>query len=538
MQNPTLSVNFNLDNESGTYKYFNFTNTTVWTDGYDAANAIGYFKVTYPDGNLRIGSFDTPDVDGADVTYDGLLIPTVTNGGFMVGMYTFQLFIKYDNGVDPVEYFESAISSFLFDPCSGIFDNCTGLVKKACGKLTTNPFTQVLVWKDTTGYCAPTTITRSLSLKFFDGNGDAVEPPAINSPTLTYSYTWANVAYTFYINTLVTYVTDNVTVTIRVNLTYGYTIPAEYNLCSLINCYIAYVDSFFNRAAKLGGANLMPSTDYSDYIWLTGTVQALYQVIYCTGKESKAMSYYDDIKQFLAIKVPGCHCGCVDSTTPVQITPYNPATPTTYTFEGIDQIVVTVDESNHVTIGLDEDYLALLNALIAAGPAEPITSTDGSVTVSGSDLSIRNHMSVIVDIAPNAWPVTFTQSNFNRSGNYFKATINLKMVKGADNSVPANLAEYKASDFIIYINDFLTTALPGDSVVPDKIDIHCVQIIMADSDGTSDLSYPVDVVPELCGRDAAGFYLRLVDRTDGLIISGDRAVNTILSIKLTLKINH
>jgi hypothetical protein len=121
MQNPTLSVNFNLDNESGTYKYFNFTNTTVWTDGYDAANAIGYFKVTYPDGNLRIGSFDTPDVDGADVTYDGLLIPTVTNGGFMVGMYTFQLFIKYDNGVDPVEYFESAISSFLFDPCSGIF---------------------------------------------------------------------------------------------------------------------------------------------------------------------------------------------------------------------------------------------------------------------------------------------------------------------------------------------------------------------------------------------------------------------------------
>lgn len=540
MQNPTFTINFNLDSESATYGKFNMVATTVWTDGYTAANADGYFKVTYPDGNIRIGNFDTPDITGTplDLTYDGLAIPTVTGGGFMVGMYTFQLFCKYDNGVDPAEYFESAITSFNFSPCSGIFDVCTGKVKPACGKLTANPFTQVLIWCDKTPYCSPDTITRSLSLKFFDGEGTAVEPAAVNSPTLTYSYEWVNVAYTFYINTLVTYVTENVTVTIRVVLTYGYTLTSDYNLCNLINCYVSYVDSFNNRANKLGGAALMPETEFSDFVWLTGVVQALFQVIQCTGKESKAMAYYDEIKSFLAIKVPGCNCGCVDSTTPTVITPYNPAVPGSYTFEGENNITVTVDESNHVTIGIDNEFLAQLILLIDGGPVEPITSEDESVTVDGWDLSVRNHMSVTVDVDPNDWPVVFTQANFNRSGTFYKSSINFKIVKDATNAEPANLTEYKDNDFIIYINDFLTTPLEEDAVVTDKIDLHSVQIVMTESGGSTDLSYPTDVVMEICGRDDAGFYVRLVDKADGMIVSGDRVVNTISTIKITLKINH
>ena len=541
MPTPTFTVNFDLDSASGTYKYFNLLATTVWDAPYAIADTVGYWEVTYPDGTIRTGNFPDPDESGATVNFDTLLIPTVTGGGFQVGVYKFQLFQQWDNGVDPAEEFESAITTFSFDPAAGVFDNCTGLLKKPTGLLEVNCFTQVLTWKDTTNYGSPTTINRELYLAYFDGDGAAVTPGHVNAVTLTYNFTWVNVAYTFYINNLVTYVTGNVTVTIRVMLTYGYTITCDYNLCNLINCYIAYIDAFQKRANKLGGANLMPETDLSDYTWLTSTVQALYLVIGCSGKQSKAMSYYDQIQDFLEVKVPGCDCGCgcEDSTTPTQITPYNPATPTTYTFSGIQGITVTVDEDNHVVVKMNDAFYADLVALLASDPITEITSDDESVTIAGgNDLSVRNHMSVVFDINPTAWPVVVTQTNFNRSGNRYKVDIEINEVKDLVGTVPSNLVDYKANNFIMRIHDFLTTAIDPSNDVIDKIDLHTVQIQMIGAEGTNNPNYPAEVETEIIYKDDTGFYFRIIDRADGLPISGDRALNDIANIRMTLKINY
>lgn len=540
MPTSQFNVVFDLDSSSATFGKWILTSTTLWSTPYDEDDVIGYWDVTGPDYD-RVGSFGSPDVE-EDTTriFNTLEIPTATNGGLLVGTYTFTLHERWDNGVDPAEDFVSAVTTFYFNPTSGVFDDCTGLVKKACGNLTIDCFAQTLVWKDITNVGSPTTDDPSVFLNYSTPDG-FVEPSPVSSTQLTYQFTWVNVAYTFYIDRLLTYVdeinTPNVTVTIRITLSYGYILKCDQNLCNLITCWIQYNAKYKAQVNSLGGANLMPEVLTQDYNFIIGQITLFLSAQRCSGtlSQDETQKLYTDIANFFALN--GCSCRCVDSNTPTQITPYNPVIPGGYTFDAVYPLVVDVDGDNNVTYSLDEAWLALVTALISSGPA--ITSSDSSVTITGTttkNLTVHNRLDFVVTVTPTivSHDLTVTITNYSRQGTRYVASLasTKAQVIGYPHSTDALL---KAEYCVFYVKDFLTSPPGGE--IPDKITVGELQILNAGA-STTDFSQPKLFALEVFGRTTIGFYMRLVSMATGLPISVDSFLASISSFKSSISIKQ
>lgn len=539
MPTSQFTVIFDLDSESATFGKFILTSTTEWDSPYNEDDVVGYFNVTYPDGTIRTGSFASPDIE-EDTTriFNTLSIPTVTNGGVQVGMYTFQLFEKYDNGVDPEEDFQSAVTSYALNPPAGVFDSCTGLVKEACGNLKIDCFGQTLIWKDITNVGNPKTDAPSVWLNYSTPDG-FVEPSEVSAVQLTYQFTWVNVGYNYYIDRLLTYVdeqnTPNVTLTIRIKGSYASVMTCDQNLCNVVNCLVLYTIKYNNQVNSYGGANLLPAQTQADFVYITGLIQTFLAATRCTGQEYIVQTLYTQISNFF--KLNGCACQCVDSNTPTQISPYNPVIPDGYTFEGDDYIDVDVDGDNNVTISLNAAFAASIEALIASGLA--VTSTDESVTITGTstkNLAVKNSLAFVVTVTPTivSHDLTVTITNYTRQGTRYVAS--LAATKAQIINYPHATDALLKNEYCVFnIKDFLTTVPGGE--IPDKLDVGEIQILNAGASAT-DFSQPKRFILEVFGRTTTGFYVRLVSAITGLPISVDTFIAEISSLKISLKINQ
>ena len=77
---PSFTIIFDVDKNSATYGKWLFTDTTNYSAlGWNANDVIGWFNISYPNGNGYIGSQSSPDITGGG-TNNSISIPQDANG--------------------------------------------------------------------------------------------------------------------------------------------------------------------------------------------------------------------------------------------------------------------------------------------------------------------------------------------------------------------------------------------------------------------------------------------------------------------------
>lgn len=525
-----FTVVFDLDSDSATFENFIFTDITDYAAaGYDPADVIGFFSVTSPLGVYRVGSFTTPDTDGStsDFTYSDLAIPQIATDQYLLGGYTF----SYDIRIG-AEDFSSSIS-YSFCPPTTIVSTL-GEIQDACESHTINSICNILTITDTTNYGDYTTLTNEITLS----------PPALtalpdvsaNSLTLTYTYYWTGVAYSIYINSLVTYVTGNVTVSVRVTLTFTVTVNPAKLAAELLNCFIRFVEWYKTQAAFKGGAYNLPPTLNSD-IYLVGIYMQEFNAATQEGKWVIAENLIPQIEAIIDTYV-NCDCGC-DTTIPRYVDPYcncdGSGSSSNLTFTATYPVIQNGTGTN-INYALDPTFLDMVNNLTQV----TITSSDESVEVGTDpdyDLSVKHSLAFTATIqylAGNDPSVTVT--NVQRQGDryvsgYPLAVGDLQVI----NYPHGSLAALEAENAVFLVKNFLTT--PPGVEITDKLDVSEIIILNAGASAT-DFTQASLYRMELMGRTTTGFYFRLVDAVTGLAISMDSVISDLTSIQVTIKINQ
>ena len=525
-----FSVNFDLDSDSANFGYFVFTDNNPYAAaGYDPLDVIGYFKITGPLGVVRTGSFADPDTDGAtsDWEYAGTAIPQIAIDQYLLGGYTFEYFVQIG-----AEEFTSAIN-YTFCPPTTIVSSL-GAIQDACESHTINSICNVLDITNTTNYGAYTTLDTEITLS----------PPALtalpdvtaNSLTLSYTYYWVNVAYSIYINSLVTYVTGNVTVTVRVDLTFTISVSPAKLAAELMACFVRFVNWYMAQAALKGGAyNLNPvlNNDMQNVGIYISAFNAATQTGAWTTAEGLIPTIEAIINQYVS-----CNCGC-DTTIPRFVDPYcncdGSGSGSDLIFQATYPLVVQ-RSGDTIRYLIDPTFLAELEAI----PQVTIESSDSSVEVGTSpdyDLSVKNSLAFTATFLYSAGnDLSVTVANVQRQGDryvsgYPVAADDIQVINYPHGSVAALEAEYA----VFYVKDFLTT--PPGVEISDKIDLSELIILNAGATAT-DFSQPSLFRIELMGRTTLGFYFRLVDSVTDLPASIGDVINSLSSFQITCKINE
>jgi len=527
-----FTTNFDLDSDSATFGKFVFTDETDYVSaGYDPANVIGYFTITSPLGIYRTGSFTTPDTDGADpnFVYDTLDIPQVSIDQYLLGGYSFQ----YNIRIDGTEDFSTVVNYTFCPPVTIV--SAAGYIQQACESHTINSICQVLTINNTTNYGAYTTLEQEITLS----------PPALtslpdvtaNAAVLTYTYYYVSVAYSIYINSLVTYVTGSVTVTVRVDLTYTISVSPAKLAAELMSCFVRMCQYYMAQAALKGGAyNLNPvlQSDMAMVGIYINEFNAATQIGEWVIAENLIPVIEGIINQYVS-----CNCGC-DTTIPRYVEPYcncdgSGSGGSNLVFQATYPVVVT-RTGDTVRYSLDPAFLASLEDLTQV----TIESSDASVEVGSSpnyDLSVKNSLAFTATFLYSAGnDLSVTVTNVQRQGdryisNFPAAAADIQVINYPHGSIGALEAEYA----VFYVKNFLTTA-PGVEIT-DKLDVSELQILNAGASAT-DFSQSSNYNLELFGRTTTGFYFRLVDSDDGLPVKLEVILDTIASIKVTIKINQ
>ena len=542
MATPTITIKFDLDSTSSSFKKFVLTDTTNWPSlGYAAADVKGYFKLTYPDGTTRTGNFTTPDTNGAtpDFVFDTLAIPNTTAGGYLLGGYTFQYYAQVDDGVNPVVNLNTAVQSYSFCP-DKVIDTTTGKIKSVDLQHEIDCVCNLVTLTDKQDYGTFTTLTRLLTL----------HPPSIaaeadktsTGKTLVYQFTWVNAAYEFYADNLVTYVSSNVTVSIRMSANVPKIINCDYDLCALTNCILSFINT---QVLAIQNNNALTPTQVANGQWLLLQWQALNNALTC-GQNKKVETLYDDIKAWLAIAVPGCDCGCDgEDGVPKKVDPYcaGSASVTVYTFQATYPVTVTVDGSV-VTYALDADWVATVTALYLT----VLTSLDSSVALTDTgnvggtrtfDLSVLQTLAFTLQIDyAGSVPLDFTVTNAVTRGNKYNNdpavwTVDTKQAY-------ATLSDLEALPAVFKISGFRTTTLLSGTL-PDKVQITSTEIkyLSDPSPGVAgEFEYQKLVDLEVVGKDADNIYFRLVYHILGTVVSMDEFVANIDYIKMDFLISE
>lgn len=535
MPTPTITINLDLDSDSATFEKYVLEDTTDWVaEGYVLANITGYFVVTDPLGLYRTGSFASPDTDGStpDMVYDDLELRQNSDLGYLLGTYSISYFAKDSASGDVF----STTVEFVVDPPTDVIDS-DGIIQDGIVTHTINPFTLVLAISDDTDHGDYTSLTRVMYLDPPEFTGLAQVTSA--GPTLTYTFSWVNTAYSLLVDSLVVYTDDDYTLTVRMKYLEAIVVRVPQNMAALYQCFIRFTEYFNAQASLYGGIYNLKGNLRDDYFYCIGLfteLEASVKISDFTTTEA----VFTAIEALMNKYVP-CDCSCDDTDKPVLANPYVNGEAQTYTFAATYPVVVSVVGST-VTYSLDAAFVAQVAAIAASVVDSPDSSVSvSSATVSGVttySLSVKNSFAFKALIEYSAgFNMSVTLSNSNRQGTRY---VDPTGAWASGNNVQvvgypfASLAALKAAPAVFYIRNFLTTS---GTTPADKLYLSELQILNTGA-AEDDYTQNSGLRMEIFGQDTDMFKFRLVDATDGEQISMDRFIAEQQSIFITCKINQ
>lgn len=377
---PSFTIIFDVDKNSATYGKWLFTDTTNYatdpdTAGWNVANVIGWFNISYPNGNGYTGSQSNPDLVG-NGTDNAIPIPQDANGVWLNGTYTFVLNLFETN------LSQSTQATITYKYCPPFK---FGLGDEGTIATTTDCFQYKLNVLDKTNYGTPTTKTELITLyppQPLIDNGDATVVTS-NSSSLLYvfGYTGTYVATT---DTLVTYVQGNVTVSGRVTADKEISVQCSLNICNLIACYNEKLRKLTHQVAKGGYLESVDNALKTDMLLASFYLLAYKENAAC-GNYDRATDDYNKLAKLL-----GCDCGCGDvNKISDDIRLVNPNfdtnIATVYNVIGQGSITVTsntVGNTTTFTVTLSQSLINTIN-----GNTSDIATLQGDVATLQGDVS-------------------------------------------------------------------------------------------------------------------------------------------------------
>lgn len=540
----TISIKFDLDLESATFKKFVLTDTNGtdgWTaDGFTAADIIGYFKVTGPMGVVYTGSFADPDTNGADPdwTLNTVEIPTINNvPDFMFGTYVFEYFVSNDAG-------ETVVGS---TSVTYVFDTPSEDVIKSSGSINTGVlpspvidcFRTNLKLTDETDYGAYSSLARTMTLHPPD-IADADDATS-TGPVLSYTFTVVNAAYECTLNSLVTYTTGVVSLVVRVLNQQYPMVKCSALSAQLLKCYLRYVDWFHSEVCSRGGHQFVRAEYLAEFMQVSAWINA-YNAALQIGDWVSVTEIHDDIDATMNKRI-NCDCGC-DTDQPTIITPYTEiVTGSSYVFEAGPGLAVSVSGTSPITVTyrIADALYTFLTSLYA----DSLTSSDSSVGITSSvagttktwDLTVKNSLAFNLRALYSAGnDLTCTITGVSRQGTrYITGLTTTGVTPSAQviNFPHASVAALNAELAVFLIRNFHTT--PPGSEFTDKLDVDTTMILNA---GISEGNF---TAPELyhakvVSKTATSFYIQIFD-IDGLPINMATFILNVSEINFTIKIN-
>ena len=377
---PSFTIIFDVDKNSATYGKWLFTDTTNYatdpsTPGWTPANVEGWFDISYPNGNGYTGSQSNPDLVG-NGTNDVIPIPQDANGVWLNGTYTFVLNLFETVLLQQV----SATITYKYCPPFKF-----GLGDEGTIATTTDCFQYKLNVLDKTHYGTPTTKTELITLyppQPLIDNGDATVVTS-NSSSLLYVFGYTG-TYVATIDTLVTYVQGNVTVSGRVTADKEISVQCSLNICNLIACYNEKLRKLTHQVAKGGYLESVDNALKTDMLLASFYLLAYKENAAC-GNYDRATDDYNKLAKLL-----GCDCGCGDvnkiSDDIRLVNPnFNINIATVYNVIGQGSITVTsntVGNTTTFTVSLSQSLINTIN-----GNTSDITTLQGDVATLQGDVT-------------------------------------------------------------------------------------------------------------------------------------------------------
>lgn len=538
---PNFTINFNFDSESADFGKIVLTDSNPYAAaGYDPAVVKGIFKLTNPagivfyQGDLTYGSPDTNGGGTPDWVHKQA-IPMISATGYMLGTYVIEYSIKIAG--TPDEYYSTTVTYTLAPP-STVIDPETGEIQDGALGYETKCFCRQIVLTDNTDYGVTTTKTRLITL----------HPPTLaeasdvttSNVSLTYVFSVNYASYEYHLNTLVTYVSGSVTVTVRITAHQYQIVRCNKLSALLMDCYSRYAQAFFDELSDNGGKiNL---SWFSDLLQLN-TYLLKYTADLQIGNWSAVDATYDLMTEIIAKRIT-CPCSCDDQTEATLIDPYcGPVGDAgSYTFLS-DGIITVTQVGSTVTYGFSAAYTTKIDSLLI----DALQSTDASVTITSAtvgstktwSLSVKNSIAFNVTISSvlASNDLTISSSDLVRQGNRYASGFPVSNTDIQIIGYPhASTAALDAEKAVLYIKNFLTTAPGGGVDVPDKVDIEIRSLLLS---GGSETDYYAPIPYRLAFHhsDNTGCYFQFLN-TYGFGISVGELRSVIQTLMLTVKINQ
>lgn len=297
-----FTVNYDLDIDSLTYRKFVIEDTTPYVaEGIALADVAGYFRIDFPDGSFYQGSASPPDISPAtSLVFNTVDIPLSSQNYILKGDYTFLYTIIVTGATQPGTYTKSQTNELC-----PVFD-----IHKSAPPKPTVSYTQdcrclILTGSDDTNYGVPTTQDYVFELygPVSVYGSTPVETSVSTDITYTFQYTGG---YSFAVNSLLTYVDGNFTVTIRVKGEKAIIVNCDIDLCRLYNCIKDLDSRYLNEVSIRGGVSYVDNSLSTKVAVVHLLQSSLNQSLAC-GKYADANSAYDQISKML-----NCNCSCDD----------------------------------------------------------------------------------------------------------------------------------------------------------------------------------------------------------------------------------
>jgi hypothetical protein len=382
----SFTIIFDVDKNSATYGKWLFTDTTDYAAlGWNINDVVGWFDINFPNGNGYSGSQSSPDILIGNGTNDDISIPQDANGYWLQGTYNFTLNLFNSALTQTIQ----ATITYKYCPPFKFRTGDEGTIAN-----TTDCFQYRLNVLDKTHYGTPTTKTQLLTLyppQPLIDSGDASIVTS-NSSSLLYVFGYTG-TYVATIDTEVTYVSGNVTVSGRVTADREISVQCSLNICNLIACYNDKLRKLTSQIARGGYLESVDNALKTDML-----LASFYLLAY---KENAACGNYDratDDYNRLA-KLLGCDCGCGDvnkiSNDIRLVNPnFNTNIAQIYNVIGQGSVVVTsntVGTTTTFTVSLSQTLINLINSNAAS-----ITTIEGDITtIQGDILALQNAVNAI-----------------------------------------------------------------------------------------------------------------------------------------------
>lgn len=538
---PSFTGNFNFDSQSADFGKLVLIDTNPYAAaGYTPANVKGIFKITNPAGVVFYQgdvTYSSPDTNGSG-TPDWVhkqSIPMISATGYMLGDYVIEYSIKIAG--EPDEYYSTSVTYTLAPP-ETVIDPISGEIQDGVLTSELQCFCRQIILTDETDYGLTTTKTRLITL----------HPPSIagapdattSNLSLTYVFNVNYASYEYHLNTLVTYVTGAITVTVRITAHQYQIVRCNKLSALLMDCYSRYAQAFFDTISDNGGK--IDLSWFSDLLQLN-TYLLKYTADMQIGNWSAVDATYDFMTALIAKRIT-CPCTCDDQTEATLIDPYCGVggSGTSYTFLS-DGIVTVSVVGTVVTYGLSAAYTSKIDSLLI----DALSSPDASVTISASvvgstktwSLSVKNHLAFNVKITNtvSGFDLTVTSSDVVKQGTRYASGFPVLNTDIQMSGYPhASLALLDATYAVLYIKNFLASAPGGGADVPDKIDVD-IRSLLRPAATETDYSQPNPYRLELQHSDNTGIYVRFLNIYGYPVTISEFRAN-VQECMLTVKINQ